>query len=222
VQEQTATHRRGPKMKICPKCNNEHNKNGIYCSRSCANSRTWSEQDKQKKSTSALNSEKVSNANKSKAKRKLLSEKTKQKHDLGLLTGWTDKQRAKAKQIRRQKSIENKKKIDNSDKLKYRAACKFLFNVYQYPNEFNLSLLMEHGWYSATNRGNNINGISRDHMLSINDGYMNNISPYKISHPANCRLISQTSNFEKRDASIIDEKALDNLIAIWEHKYGKY
>lgn len=37
-------------MKICPKCNTEHNKNGTYCSRSCANSRTWTEEDKQKKS----------------------------------------------------------------------------------------------------------------------------------------------------------------------------
>lgn len=39
-------------MKICPKCNTQHNKNGIYCSRSCANSRTWTEEDKKKKSSS--------------------------------------------------------------------------------------------------------------------------------------------------------------------------
>lgn len=29
-------------MKSCPKCGNEHNKAGTYCSRSCANSRKWS------------------------------------------------------------------------------------------------------------------------------------------------------------------------------------
>ena len=28
-------------MKICPKCNTQHEKPGIFCSRSCANSRTW-------------------------------------------------------------------------------------------------------------------------------------------------------------------------------------
>jgi hypothetical protein len=39
-------------MKICSKCNIEHNKPGIFCSRSCANSRTWSEEDKKKKSES--------------------------------------------------------------------------------------------------------------------------------------------------------------------------
>jgi len=40
-------------MKVCPKCNIEHNKNGLFCSRSCANSRTWSEEDKRKKSESS-------------------------------------------------------------------------------------------------------------------------------------------------------------------------
>lgn len=40
-------------MKICPKCNAEHDKVGIFCSRSCANSRVWSEVDKKKKSQSA-------------------------------------------------------------------------------------------------------------------------------------------------------------------------
>lgn len=37
-------------MKICPKCNTEHTKKGTFCSRQCANSRTWSEEDKLKKS----------------------------------------------------------------------------------------------------------------------------------------------------------------------------
>jgi len=36
-------------MKQCPKCPTIHTKPGIYCSRSCANSRQWSEEDKEKK-----------------------------------------------------------------------------------------------------------------------------------------------------------------------------
>jgi hypothetical protein len=36
--------------KICPKCSLSHTMPGIFCSRSCANSRTWSEKDKLKKS----------------------------------------------------------------------------------------------------------------------------------------------------------------------------
>jgi hypothetical protein len=39
-------------MKVCPKCGTEHDKNGVYCSRSCSNSRTWTDEDKKKKSQS--------------------------------------------------------------------------------------------------------------------------------------------------------------------------
>jgi hypothetical protein len=35
-------------MKICPKCNTEHNKPGTYCSRKCANSRIFSSESKLK------------------------------------------------------------------------------------------------------------------------------------------------------------------------------
>jgi len=39
-------------MKNCPKCDHPHEKPGTYCSRKCANSRVWSEEDKKKKSES--------------------------------------------------------------------------------------------------------------------------------------------------------------------------
>ncbi len=38
-------------LKKCPKCNNDHNKSGLFCSRSCANSRSFSKESKIKKST---------------------------------------------------------------------------------------------------------------------------------------------------------------------------
>jgi hypothetical protein len=37
-------------MKICPKCNAEHENPGTFCSRKCANSRVWTAEAKQKKS----------------------------------------------------------------------------------------------------------------------------------------------------------------------------
>ena len=37
-------------MKQCPKCSLEHSNNGLFCSRSCANSRVFSEESKLKKS----------------------------------------------------------------------------------------------------------------------------------------------------------------------------
>ncbi len=36
-------------MKQCPKCSTEHTKLGVFCSRSCANSRTFSDEAKEKK-----------------------------------------------------------------------------------------------------------------------------------------------------------------------------
>jgi hypothetical protein len=45
-------------MKICPKCQLEHEKSGTFCSRKCANSRVWTAADKQKKSLSLKNSSK--------------------------------------------------------------------------------------------------------------------------------------------------------------------
>lgn len=35
--------------KTCPKCKAKHEKKGTFCSRACANSRTWTDEDKQKK-----------------------------------------------------------------------------------------------------------------------------------------------------------------------------
>lgn len=37
-------------MKNCPKCDQLHEKPGTFCSRKCANSRVWNEEDKKKKS----------------------------------------------------------------------------------------------------------------------------------------------------------------------------
>jgi hypothetical protein len=69
-------------MKECPKCKKNHDKNGKFCSRSCANSRTWTDDDKFKKSESAKKSEKVilSNQNKSKEIYFKIAETKKKKH----------------------------------------------------------------------------------------------------------------------------------------------
>lgn len=41
-------------IKICPKCNAEHEKDGIFCTRKCANSRIFSQESRDKKSKSNL------------------------------------------------------------------------------------------------------------------------------------------------------------------------
>ena len=49
-------------MKQCPKCNKEHEKAGLYCSRSCANSRVWSKETNESRS-SKLVGKSVANGN---------------------------------------------------------------------------------------------------------------------------------------------------------------
>lgn len=46
-------------MKFCPKCNSEHIKPGVFCSRSCANSRNFSAQAIEKKSIATKKSWKI-------------------------------------------------------------------------------------------------------------------------------------------------------------------
>lgn len=64
--------------KTCPKCNGQHDKSSRFCSRSCANSRQWTDKDKLKKSTSAKNSLKVINSLKTLHTNNTLPRKTKQ------------------------------------------------------------------------------------------------------------------------------------------------
>ena len=78
-----------------------------------------------------------------------------------------------------------------------------LFSLDAYPEEFDFSLIEKYGWYKAKNNGDNPNGVSRDHMFSVKDGFLNKIDPKIISHPANCRLVLQRENAKKRNKSCI-------------------
>lgn len=110
----------------------------------------------------------------------------------------------------------------NKDGLgKYRVESKFRFNLSDYPNEFDFDLVKTHGWYSAANRGNNLYGVSRDHIYSVLDGYKNNIDPSIISHPANCRLMLHSKNISKYSKSDITIDDLMRRINEWNEKYGR-
>jgi predicted nucleic acid-binding Zn ribbon protein len=102
----------------------------------------------------------------------------------------------------------------------YRAKCAFKFNVYDYPEEFDLYLIEEYGWYKASNRGNNLNGISRDHIVSVRYGFDNNIDPAILAHPANCQLLPHSENSSKHSNSDITLEELYQKIKLWDEKYG--
>jgi hypothetical protein len=101
----------------------------------------------------------------------------------------------------------------------YRRKCNFNFNLADYPDEFRFELIKEHGWYLPKNKGNNLYGISRDHMYSVRSGFDNNIDPKIISHPANCRLMLHSENVSKgTDCDITYDELLER-IKRWNEKY---
>lgn len=112
------------------------------------------------------------------------------------------------------------KHVDKKSLSYYRQLCSFKFSIKNYPQEFNSDLIKEHGWYSASNRDNNMDGVSRDHMVSVKYGFQNNIDPRIIKHPANCRLILQKNNASKGMNCEITLDTLINKITIWNKKYG--
>lgn len=111
-----------------------------------------------------------------------------------------------------------KNKYPKSNKIgitRYRQLCEFKFNLKNFPDKFDFKLIETYGWYKAKNRGNNPNGVTRDHMYSIKDGFINNIDTVKISHPANCRLILHGDNIKKKSKSCITFEELEERIKNW-------
>lgn len=53
------------------------------------------------------------------------------------------------------------------------------------------------------------------------DGFRNNIDPKIIKHPANCRLILQSENFNKKDESHLTIEQLLEKINEFNLKYDK-
>lgn len=76
------------------------------------------------------------------------------------------------------------------------------------------------GWYKAKNKGNNLNGVSRDHIISVKYGFENNIDPKIISHPANCQLLRHNDNVSKGKNNHITLQELLLKIEEWDKKYN--
>jgi hypothetical protein len=200
-------------MKTCPKCETCHNKNGIFCSRTCANSRgSRSESFKEKVRNKAIGKKwseetriKKSGENHHKRRgRNLPPVKNKEFKECM----FCEAEIFTKGKFCSQECFSEYKKITNSAFVNYRLACKFKFNVYDYPNVFDLTLIEKFGWYQASNRGNNLTGISRDHKITVLYGFENNISPDIISHPANCQLMQHETNNKKKTKCSI---SLDDL-----------
>lgn len=202
----------------CFKCGNEFqieeyelkfsNDKKYYCSRSCANSHVRTDESKERTSRTILSKyehlkkycKKCGKEYSYKLRSKFCSKECRNlyKFEQKLNNAVTD--------------IEKEKILIK----KYRSECSFKFNLKDYPNKFDFKLIEKYGWYKPKNRGDNLNGISRDHMYSIMDGYRNKIDPKIISHPANCRLVRHNENVSKLDKSILTLDELLKRIEDWD------
>jgi hypothetical protein len=99
----------------------------------------------------------------------------------------------------------------------YRPKCDFKFSLDEYTDKFDFDLIKEHGWYSPTNKNDNLNGVSRDHIYSVREGFENGIDPDIISHPANCQLLIHNENSSKNKNSDITIKELLRKIEDWNN-----
>lgn len=94
----------------------------------------------------------------------------------------------------------------------YKAETNFKFSLSDYPDEFDFTLIEKYGWYSPSNKKNNLGGVSRDHMLSVKEGFELGIDPKLLSHPANCKLMIHNDNVSKnKKSSITLEELLERI-----------
>lgn len=119
-------------------------------------------------------------------------------------------------------AAKNRYKVNRTLKTEYKRSCSFTFALSSFPDEFDFSLVEQFGWYKAKNHGNNLYGVSRDHIFSQDDGLKYLIDPYIISHPANCRLLQHSKNASKYNKSDITIDDLILKIRNWHLKYGVF
>jgi len=207
-------------MRDCPKCNTLHSKLGMFCSRTCANSRGPRTEEFKKTVSKKLTGrvlsqeqiQKISgdNHHKRKGKNKPPLLKLENRECLHCNKRYTPK--SYTTKYCSKECYNNHFRLLRSEWEQYSVDCKFKFNVYQYPDQFNIQLIEQYGWYSASNRGNNLNGVSRDHMFSVKEGFRKGIPSEIISHPANCRLLLHTENNTKKTKCSITINDLYNRI----------
>ena len=205
------------KCEKCGKVMTEYFGSGRFCSRACANTRNHSIETKEKikKSFEEKNKELLNKYYKN-PKRCVIC---------GNIINY-ECSRRKTCSKKCKYLLKYPQEYNKSVYKLYRKQCHFTFKLYDYYDELDLDLINIYGMYkiySSSNRlNNNINGVSRDHMYSILDGFVNKVDPYLISHPANCKIIKQIDNASKHSNSSITLDELMERVEKFNIKYGYY
>ncbi len=198
----------------CGRVMTEYYASGRFCSKSCASTRMHSEETKKKISKSLKNV-----CTQPFAKRTYKKEVTKE-FKLCRFCGNPIQNNNRAFCNNNCKTSFYRANLTH--KKAYWDLCKFKFNLSQYPEYFDIQLIIKYGMYSASNRGNNLNGISRDHLFSIKQGFVLGVDPYYISHPANCSLMHHKTNLKKSDKCSISIQELIKRVEEFNFQYGVY
>jgi hypothetical protein len=100
---------------------------------------------------------------------------------------------------------------------------KFTFNVFRYPELFDLKLLQEVGFYAPKGKSGrwNPDGLSRDHKVSVNESIINQYDPYYITHPLNCELMPHRVNNKKKTKSSMRYEDLVKLVDQYDANTSK-
>jgi hypothetical protein len=121
----------------------------------------------------------------------------------------SDEDRSKQRQTLRL-TLAKAGRLKTDAKEIYKDECTFKFRPYQHTNLPGYDLLLEHGIYHYKN---NPGGVVRDHIVSREYGWQNNIPASIISHPANCQFISNQDNIVKNSRCGMTHEDLLNRIA---------
>lgn len=211
------------KLRTCEHCNTEFEYNFSsqkYCTVSCGNyNRVHSEETKHKISVSV--SKLPRNKKKTPTKRlyKSRAKPKKIKEEIGKFTKLFI---CKCKNCSFVGSYRKQTKYCNNCKHCYsengRAKFVFTFNVYEYPDLFDLEFIKLHGWRKTKGNYKNLNGVSRDHRVSVHESILNNYDPYYIKHPLNCKIMLHSENQIKGTKSSISYEELVRLVDLYDKK----
>jgi hypothetical protein len=110
------------------------------------------------------------------------------------------------------KSKYSGKAISREDYHYYCTLAGFNLKANDLPKTKNYHLLLQHGMWSLENK----TGVVRDHIFSKKDGWINEIAPRIIAHPANCQFLTLRDNSRKGDKSWITYEQLLERIKRWQ------
>lgn len=204
--------------RLCEHCNNEFvkkHKEQNFCSKSCSNTytnlnRKHSDETK-KKISNALSNKKFSPKCTSKKFHKLYKDENYSKLYFSSCLNCGFKGAYK-------NDIRYCKKCQNEYSENGRTKYNFTFNVYKYPDLFDVKLLEEYGWYRTKGKNKNLSGLSRDHKVSVNEAKKYKYDSYYIKHPINCELMFHCENKSKGTNSSITYEELVKLVDEYDKK----